>query len=393
MKFRMSVPILRAVIPLALLVCSPTIRAAHSDDSAETADIGKTMLTVFRERGAVPDNIDLTMEKLRESQIKGFFETDIGVSLKKNGGQDHGEHQHSQMNSSDNEHKEMQDVVQALVTKDGHYAAFGERFALGPDIRAEIPRYIRMAFGFAATSLVTVSDPVPSPFPGFNEIGVAMSDGPRRQFQKFYLTSDNCFLLVGIVLPLTPVSPSSALKTIDLSDQPTQGPSNAKVTLVEYGDMDCPKSAATHELIEKHIVPKYGEKVRIVFKDLPWTPIWSWTWQASLASQCAYQVDPSKFVVYRSLIFANQKSLFENAKNVEPSILQLADKAGLPQDKIAACVNSELSRGRIDRDVQEARILGIASTPTMFINGKMLIGLQTAEDIDKAIDAALTTEK
>jgi protein-disulfide isomerase len=378
---------LRVATGLLLLVPCLAVCAGKQEVSTDKILLAKTIVTVLRERASVPENIELKIEPLRESDVTGFLETNIIVTLKET------EHHHHNASASggEDEANRMQDVIDVLISKDGRYAAIDDRFALGPNINADIARDMRAMFKFSPNSVITSSEPVASPFPGFNEIGVAVADGAKRYFQTFYSTSDNRFLIVGAILPLTPIPAPDVFKHIDLVDQPSQGPSNAKVTLVEFGDVDCPKSAALHELLEKHVLPKYGDRVRVVFKDLPWTPIRTWTWQGSLASQCAYKIEPTKFVAYRSLIFANQDTFTED--NVGGVLLQLAEKAGVPREKIATCMNSDLSRSRLRKNVQEARILGIATTPTMVINGKLLIGEQTVEQIDKAIDDALADEK
>ena len=380
--------ILRATTALLLLLPCLSLCAGKQEISTDKEILAKTILTVLRERGSVPENIELKIEPLRESDVTGFLETNVIVTLKET---EHHDHHIASGNGGEDEEKKMQDVIDVLVSKDGRYAAVDDRFALGPNINADVARDMRTMFRFSPNSVITSSEPVPSPFQGFNEIGVAVSDGAKRQFQTFYSTSDNQFLIVGVILPLTPIPASDVFKHIDLVDQPSQGPSNAKVTLVEFGDVDCPKSAALHELLQKHVLPKYGDRVRMVFKDLPWTPIRSWSWQGSLASQCAYKIESTKFVAYRSLLFANQNTLTtDNASGV---LFQLAEKIGIPREKIATCMNSALPRSRVQEDVQEARILGIATTPTMVINGKMLIGEQTVEQIDKAIDEALADKK
>jgi protein-disulfide isomerase len=381
---QVSVGITFMIVGLTFLSAS-SVGAQESRQSPDTESLGKTVLSVFRERGSVPENMDLAMGPIRESRIPGFYETDIIATINKSKSDTRDEHQH--VHSENNEVQEMQDINSVLITKDGRYAAFGDRFALGPNIKANIARYIREVFRFGAGAQVAVSDPVDSAFSGFTEIGVSVADGVRRQFQTFYGVDDNRILVIGIVLPLVPVPAAETWKYIDLDDQPSQGSAHAKVTLVEYGDVDCPKSAQLHDVIAKHVLPKYGDRVRIVFKDLPWTPIWSWTWQGSLASQCAHQIDPKSFFMFRSAIFENQNTF--TATNVEPTLLSIAQAAGIPADKMKACIDSGASRSRVEKDVQEARILGIATTPTVLINGKMLIGQQTPEDMDKAIDAAL----
>src|SRR5579875_3553007 len=90
---------------------------------------------------------------------------------------------------------------------------------------------------------------------------------------------------------------------------------------------------------------------------------------------------------YRSSIFAHQSEI--NVTNVRDQLLQLGENAGLNRLKLAACMDSEASLSRVEADLREGNELQVTSTPTCFINGKMVVGIQPPAEFYKVIDAAL----
>jgi protein-disulfide isomerase len=263
-----------------------------------------------------------------------------------------------------------------------------------PDLSAQrekIAQYIRERFGLPATVKLTVG-PFRSSFdPNLFEASVTVDDGKQTKEQTVLISKDGRRLIVGDIYDLGADPRQTALRTISTRNQPSQGPANAPVTIVEYADLQCPMCARLHEFLENELAPKYPGKVRIVFKDFPLVAIHDWTQTASLASQCAYQIDPGNFVAYRSLAFRNQSGI--NATNARDMLLNLAAQAGIDSLKLAACVDSQASRPRVEEDVNEGKKLGVVSTPTCYVNGRIIVGFNSPDEYYKAIDEALRAAK
>ena len=177
------------------------------------------------------------------------------------------------------------------------------------------------------------------------------------------------------------------MRLISLQDQPTQGPANAPVTLVEYSDLQCPVCAKLQEELETDIIPKYGDKLRVVFKEFPLVNIHDWALTGAIAAQCTYQIDPSKYVAFRSAVFKNQEAI--NAEHARDMLLHLGAEAGVDNMKLAACIDSQGSLSRVEANMHEGEALGIGQTPTSFINGRILVGAPPSTDFDKLIDEAM----
>jgi protein-disulfide isomerase len=149
--------------------------------------------------------------------------------------------------------------------------------------------------------------------------------------------------------------------------------------------------ARVHEFFEKQLLPKYGNKVRLVFKDYPLLAIHDWALAGSIAGQCIYEMNPGAFVPFRSLVFQNQSSV--NAANSRDMLLTYGEQAGVDRVRLAACLDAKSSLPRVEENTLEAKRLKIMSTPTCFVNGKMIVGLPSPDAFYKAVDEALRGAK
>jgi protein-disulfide isomerase len=257
--------------------------------------------------------------------------------------------------------------------------------------REKIIKYIRQRFNIPDSVKVTVGDFRESAYADFDAVTLTLDDGKDKRAQPFFVSKDGRYLVEGNIYTLGGDPHKEIVRLISLADEPTQGPPTAPVTLVEYSDLQCPVCARLHEMLETDILPKYGDKLRVVFKEFPLVAIHDWSPTAAIAAQCTYQIDPSKFVPFRSLVFQNQSTL--DADHIRDKLLHLAAEAGIDNMKLASCIDSRASQPRIDADTQEGQALGIASTPTSFVNGHVVVGAPTLADISKLIDEALKDSK
>ncbi len=143
--------------------------------------------------------------------------------------------------------------------------------------------------------------------------------------------------------------------------------------------------------METDIVPKYGDKLRVVFKEFPLVTIHDWALTGAIAAQCTYQIDPSQYVAFRSAVFKNQESL--TAEHARDMLLHFGAEAGVDNMKLAACIDSKSSLSRVEANMHEGEALGVAQTPTSFINGRIIVGAPPSTDFYKLIDEAMRDTK
>jgi len=143
--------------------------------------------------------------------------------------------------------------------------------------------------------------------------------------------------------------------------------------------------------LETDIVSKYGNKLRVVFKEFPLVAIHDWALTGAIAAQCAYQIDPSKYVAFRSAVFKNQESI--TGDHARDMLLHFGAEAGVDNPKLAACIDSKGSLSRVEANLHEGEALGVNQTPTSFINGRILIGAPPPAEFYKLIDEAMHDAK
>jgi len=341
-------------------------KANASDDAA----LNEKIISYVRLRYGIPDTVKVAAAPVQSSNFPGFVA--------------------STLTTTTDDGKEPKNTV-IFLTDDRHYLIVGFLFALGGDPKAEIVQHIREQFKIPEATNLTVGPFHNSGFPNFLATTVAADDGKRKQTQDFYITKDNRTLVLGSVFNLGLDLRREALHAIATTNQPTQGPAHAPVTIVEYADLECPMCGRLHEFLEKELLPKYGDKVRVIFKEFPLVQIHDWALTAAIANECIFEIKPEAYAPYRSLIFQNQSGT--NAANVRDALLGYADQVGVGRVTLAGCLDSKASLPRVDAGTREAKRLEITSTPTSFINGRMLVGFPNAEAYYKAVDAALKEAK
>jgi protein-disulfide isomerase len=260
-----------------------------------------------------------------------------------------------------------------------------------PATRDKIIKYIRERFSIPATIKITMSDLRESAYPDFLETTITLDDGKDKHTQPLFVSKDMRYLVQGSVFNLGGDPREDIVRLISLQDQPMQGSANAPVTLVEYSDLECPICAHMQEELETEIIPKYGDKLRVVFKEYPLVNIHDWALTGAIAAQCTYQIDPSKYVDFRSAVYKNQATI--TGDHARDQLLHIAAEVGIDNLKLAACIDSKGSLPRVEANIQEGDALGVGQTPTSFINGRTLVGSPVASDFYKLIDEAMHDNK
>jgi protein-disulfide isomerase len=283
-----------------------------------------------------------------------------------------------------------------LLTRGSAFAAqairtTGKTPASQDQIRREISDYLRKRFSVSSDSTITVGPLQPSMFPDFYTTLITVKKGQQSASQRFYVSKDGRYLLQGNLYTLGADPFQEVERQISTKNVQAVGPANAPVTIVEYSDLECPVCAQAQDFIEKQLLPKYGSQVRVIFKDFPLVNIHHWALPAAMINQCAFQLDPARSLTYRSLVFQNQGTIKDD--DAQNQLLDLAQKAGLDRAKIAACFDAKTTAPLVQKEFEEGERLGVSTTPTLFINGKMVAGIPSPSQFYQIVDKALAQAK
>jgi protein-disulfide isomerase len=213
--------------------------------------------------------------------------------------------------------------------------------------------------------------------------------GDQKQDVLFYVTDDGRYLFRGEAIDLT-VDPFVALmKKIKLDGAPSRGPADAKVTVVEYSDFQCPYCGHAWEVFEKEVYPQYQDKVRFVFKQMPLTQIHPWAEDAAVATACALEQGNDQFWKLYDGLFSQQAQITK--ENLPAKVEEIATASGLDVPRLKECLSSRKTIDAVKADESEAASVGVNGTPTFFINGRRFQNTQDAGAFKQAIDQALTS--
>lgn len=160
---------------------------------------------------------------------------------------------------------------------------------------------------------------------------------------------------------------------------PAKGPEDARITIVEFSDFECPFCRRALPTIAE-VLDKYPDDVRLVYRQFP-LPGHRRARPAAEAALCAAEQDA--FWPYHDRLFANSRELADD------DLLRHAEELGLDPTRFAECFEARSFSKQIDADVAAARAAGVSGTPAFFINGLMVSGAKPATDFYEIIDREL----
>lgn len=160
------------------------------------------------------------------------------------------------------------------------------------------------------------------------------------------------------------------------------GNKNAPVTIVEYSDFQCPYCSKAHDTM-KGLQEKYGEKVRIVYKHLPFKSLAE---PAARYYEAIGMQDPAKAEKFHDTLYENQKKIHDEG---EDYLKQVAKEVGADLKQVLKDMSSETVNKILKADFEEAQKFGFRGTPGFLVNGVAVNGAYPQEHFETIIDRHL----
>ena len=202
-----------------------------------------------------------------------------------------------------------------------------------------------------------------SPVSGFKQGGISYGNRDLPMM----VSDDGDHLIIGELLD-TSVDPlQQVMEQISLKNVPVMGNKDAKVTVVEYSDFQCPFCKRANDMIPD-LMKDYGDKISFYYKQLP-LPNHNWAMSAAVAALCAYNQGNQKFWDFHD-------SLFNNQNQINTGNAHLSDE----------------TKPEVEEQFQEAQKLGLNSTPTFVVDGIVVPGADL-NAIKNAIDSRLSEKQ
>jgi protein-disulfide isomerase len=260
-----------------------------------------------------------------------------------------------------------------------------------PALNRRIEVLVRSQFGIPADVSVSLGQRKPSQIAGYDSLPVTLSHGATKKVVDFLVSSDNAKLarLETFDLAKDPVF------NIDVAGRPIRGNPNAKVTVINFDDLQCPYCARMHSSLFPQTLDRYKDKVRFIYKDDPLSEIHPWAMHAAVDANCVAAQSPDTYWNFVDYIHAHGQEVSGEDRNVQKSFATLdriarqeATLAKLDTTKLDACLAKQ-DDSQVKLSAKEAESLGIEGTPALFVDGERINGALPAEQVWIVIDRAL----
>jgi protein-disulfide isomerase len=250
---------------------------------------------------------------------------------------------------------------------------------------------IRSQFNIPQDYEVAVGARKPSNISGYQELPIIVSKGSRSQTISFLISTDGKKLARLETYDLT----RDLSSAIDISGRPVRGNPNAKVTVINFDDLECPYCARMHQQLFPSTMERYKDKVRFVYKDFPLVEIHPWAMHASVDADCLADQSHEVYWKYVDYLHSHSQEVTGEDRDITKSHAALdrmareqAAAGKLDSQKLDACLAKQ-DESQVKASLKEASGLGLEGAPALFVNGERINGAVPEEQVWMAIDRAL----
>ena len=231
---------------------------------------------------------------------------------------------------------------------------------------ATVDAFLHQQFGYQADLTWKISSIKPSAIAGLAEVNVVLASPQGQQLTRFYVAADGEHALVGDMIPFgaRPFEPARQKLEKGLSG-PERGPKDASVTIVEFGDLQCPACKAAQPTIENLAAAE--PKARFVFQNFP-LDMHNWAAKGAAYADCVGRASSDAFWKFLSKTYETQSDI--TAENADEKLTAIADGVGLKGADIAACAAKPETKAHVDASLALGKSVEVTGTPTLFINGR-----------------------
>ncbi|HET9836718.1 MAG TPA: thioredoxin domain-containing protein [Candidatus Angelobacter sp.] len=260
---------------------------------------------------------------------------------------------------------------------------------LTPEISRRIMNEIRSRYNVPPQITMTLSALKQGKMPGYDDLTVTFTGGTHTTNHEFLVSRDRKTLAHLETIDIS----QDLMSKIDTKGRPVRGNPNAKVTIVNYDDFQCPFCSRMHSELFEKVFKDYTDKVRVIYKDYPLVEIHPWAMHAAIAGNCLGEQNNQAYWDFADYVHANQrvvagKSRAEAFTNLDNAAKDQAQKHKLDQDKLQACVQKQ-DESAVRASMAEGDKLGVDSTPTLFINGERFTGVIPEQELRAVLDRSL----
>jgi protein-disulfide isomerase len=241
--------------------------------------------------------------------------------------------------------------------------------AAGALTEATVDSFLRRMFGYDPNISWKVVKIEKAQDPALTEVTAALKNPEGQQLVKFYVTPDAKYAVAGEMMPFGADPFAPARTQLDAKAHgPARGPATAKVTIVEFSDLQCPSCKAAQPTIDRLLtdVPD----ARFVFQNFPLEQLHPWAFKAAAFADCLGRANNAAFWKFLNTVYENQEKV--TSENADSQLKAFAAESGGDPQAVAACAAQPATAAQVRESLALGKALDVTGTPTLFINGRKI---------------------
>jgi len=250
---------------------------------------------------------------------------------------------------------------------------------------------VRSQFNVPQDYAVTIGARKPSQVPGYDALPITMSRRDKSTVVDFLISTDGKTLARLETYDLA----KNPIFSIDVAGRPIRGNPEARVTVINFDDLECPYCARMHQSLFPGTLERYKDKVRFIYKDDPLVELHPWAMHAAVNANCLAAQSGQAYWLYVDYLHAHGQEISGPDRNPAKSFEALdriarqeATLAKLDLGKLDACLNRQ-DETQVRASAREADSLRIEGTPALFVDGERVDGAIPEDQLWLVIDRAL----
>ena len=255
--------------------------------------------------------------------------------------------------------------------------------AAGLPTEATVDSFLKQMFGWNQELTWKIAEIKPAEAKGFAEVTAVFNTTQGQQIFRIFVTPDQRFALTGDMVPFGSDPFAAARADLKAANGPSHGPADAPVTIVEFGDLECPACKAAQPQITK--LTQEEPRMKLIFQNFPLESVHKWALLGAKYIDCVSQQGSDPTFKFIATVYEHQGEI--TADTADAMLKGYAKEAGANPDTVAACVAKPETLARVRQSIALGEKLGVNSTPTFFINGRKVVGFgnNTPYEVVKAI--------
>jgi protein-disulfide isomerase len=231
---------------------------------------------------------------------------------------------------------------------------------------ATVDSFLQQTFGYEPDISWKISSIKPAA--GVAEVTVVLASPQGQQLSKFFVTPDGEHAITGDIIPFgaKPFAKDNATLEKGING-PQRGPKNGPVTIVEFGDLQCPACKAAQPTVQQLVEAE--PNASFVFQSFP-LEMHNWAMKGAEYADCVARASNGAFWKFIAAVYDRQPEI--TAENVDDKLTQIADQSGVKGEDIATCTVKPETKTHVEASIALGKAVDVNGTPTLFINGRRI---------------------